>query len=51
MFLFYHGMGLSRCDSIFSLALPFLHSFVEMGSLMYFVGMVGLDSKLSGVDL
>ena len=28
----YLGMGFSRCDSVFSLALPFLYSFDEMGS-------------------
>jgi len=38
VFLFYHGMGFSRCKSIFSLALPFPNSFDEMGSLMCFVG-------------
>ena len=38
VFLFYHGMGFARCDSIFSLALPFLDRFDEMGSLMHFVG-------------
>jgi len=38
VFHFYHGMGFSRCDSIFSLALPFTNSFDEMGFLMCFVG-------------
>ena len=38
VFLFYHGMGFSRCDNIFNLALPFPDSFDEMGSLMRFVG-------------
>ena len=37
MFLFYHVMGFSRCDSIFSLALPFPDSFDEMGSLIWFM--------------
>ena len=31
-------MGFTRCDRIFSLALPFPDSFDEMGSLMRFVG-------------
>ena len=35
---FIPGMGFSRCDSIFSLALPFPNSFDEMGYLMHFVG-------------
>jgi len=29
--LFYHGMGFSRCSSVFSLALPFLDSHGVMG--------------------
>ena len=38
VFLFYHGMGFARCDSIFILALTFPNSFDDMGSLMCFVG-------------
>ena len=37
MFLFYHGMGFSGCDNIFSLALPFPDSFDEMVSLIRFM--------------
>jgi len=37
VFIFYHGMGFSRCDSIFDLALPFLDSFDDMGSLIQFM--------------
>ena len=57
VFLFYHGMGFSRCDSIFSLALPFpdnflpfLDSFDEMGSLMGFVGngWIGFETEWGG---
>ena len=50
MFLFYHGMGFSRCDSIFSLAFPFPDSFDEMGSLMRFVGdgWIGFEAERGG---
>ena len=37
VFIFYHGMRFSRFDSISSLALPFLDSFDEMGSLIWFM--------------
>ena len=49
--IFYHGMGFARCDSVFSLALPFPdnHGVVEFSCF----GLVGLMNgfKLSGVDL
>ena len=50
MFLFYHGMGFSRCDSIFSLAFPFPDNFDEMGSLMRFVGdgRIGFEVEWGG---
>ena len=50
MFLFYHGMGFSMCDSIFSLALPFSDSFDEMDSLMRFVGddQIGFEAEWGG---
>lgn len=48
VFSFYHGMGFSSGDSIFTLAMPFRDSFDEMGSLMHSVGMAGLDSTLRG---
>ena len=50
MFLFYHGMGFARCDNIFSLALPFLDSFDEMGSFMRFVwdGQIGFEVEWGG---
>jgi len=38
VFILDHGMGFARCDSIFSLALPFPDIFDEMGSLMHFLG-------------
>ena len=43
-------MGFSRCDSIFSLALPFPGSFDEMGSLMRFVGdgRIGFEAEWGG---
>ena len=48
--LFYHGMCFSKCDSIFSLALPFPDSFDEMGSLMHFVGdvQIGFEAEWGG---
>ena len=50
VFLFYHGMGFSRCGSIFNLALPFPNSFDEMGSLMGFVGYgrIGFETEWGG---
>ncbi len=47
-FLPWHGF--SRCDSTFSLALPFPNSFDEMGSLMRFVGdgEIGFEAKWGG---
>jgi len=36
VFLFYHGMGSSKCDRIFSLALSFPDSFDEMDTLNQF---------------
>ena len=50
MFILYHGMGFSRCDSVFRLALPFPDSFDEMGSLMCFVGdgQIGFEAELGG---
>ena len=50
MFIFYHGMGFSRCDGIFGLALPFVDSFDEMGSLMWFVWdrRIGIEAEWGG---
>jgi len=50
VFLFYHGMGFARCDSIFSLNLPFPGSFDEMVSLMRFVGdgWIGFEVEWGG---
>ena len=50
VFLFYHGMGLAKCDSIFSLALPFPNNFDDMGSLMRFVGdgWIGFEVERGG---
>jgi len=50
VFLFYHGMGFSRCESILSLALPFPNSFDEMDSLIWFVwdGLIGFEAKWGG---
>ena len=50
MFMFYHGMGFSRCDNIFSLALPFPDNFDEMGSLIQFVwdGQIGFEAEVGG---
>jgi len=46
VFLFYHGMGFSRCDSIFSLVLPFPYSFDKMDSCMQFMweGRIGFEA-------
>ena len=48
---FGHGMGFTRCDSVFSLALPFLDSLDKMGSHTSVELDCRADSKLSGVDL
>ena len=50
MFLFYYGMGFAKCDSIFSLALPFPDSFDEMDSLMHFLGdgRIGFKAEWGG---
>ena len=50
VFLFYHGMGFARCDSIFNLALPFPDSFDEMCSLIRFMwdGQIGFEFELGG---
>ena len=50
VFIFYHGMCFSRCDSIFSLALPFPDSFDEMGSFMRFMGVdqIGFEAEWGG---
>jgi len=50
VFLFYQGIGFSRCDSIFTLAFPFPDSFDEMGSLMHFVGdgRIGFEAEWGG---
>jgi len=50
VFIFYHGMGLARWDSIFSLALPFPDSFNEMCSLIHFlgVGRIGYEDEWGG---
>ena len=47
MLHFYHDMGFSRCDDIFSVALTFLDSFDDMGSLVRFVwdGWIGFKDK------
>ena len=49
--VFYHGMGFSRCDSVFGLALPIPNSLDEMGSHTSIELDCRMDSKLSGVDL
>ena len=49
--VFYHGMGFSRCDNVFSLALPFPHRLDEMGSHTSVELDYRMDSKLSGVDI
>jgi len=43
-------MGFSRCDNVFSLALPFPDSFDEMGSLMRFMwdGRIGFYVEWGG---
>jgi len=48
--IFYHGMGFSRCDNIFSLALPFPNIFDEMGSLIQSMwdGRIGIEAKWGG---
>ena len=50
VFLFYHGMGFTRCDSVFSLAFPFLDSFDEMDSLIWFLwdGQIGFQAEWGG---
>ena len=50
VFLFYHGMGFSRCDRIFSLALLFPDSFDEMSSLIRFMwdGQIGFEAEWGG---
>jgi len=50
VFLFYHDMGFSRCDSIFSLAFPFPHSLDEMGSLIQHMrdGRIGFEVEWGG---
>jgi len=49
--VFCYGMGFSRCDSVFSLALPFPYSLDEIGSHTSVELYYRMDSKLSGVDL
>ena len=46
-----HGMGFSRCDSVFSLALQFLDNLDEMGSHILDEMDFQMDSKLSEVDI
>ncbi len=50
VFLFYHGMGFSMCDSISSLALPFPDSFDEMGSLICLMwdAWIGFETEWGG---
>ena len=50
VFLFYHGMGFSRCDNILSLTLPFPDSFDKMGSLIRFMwdGQIGFKVEWGG---
>ena len=50
MFLFYRGMGFSKCDTIFSLALQFPDRFDEMGSLIQFMwdGHIGFEVDWGG---
>jgi len=50
VFLFYQSMGFSKCDCIFSPALPFPDSFDEMGSFMWFVwdGWIGFEAEWGG---
>ena len=49
--IFCHGMGFSKCDSVFSLALPFPNSLDEMGSHTLVELDCRMDSKLSEMDL
>ena len=48
--IFYHGIGFARCDSIFSIAFPFLDSFDETGSLIRFMwdGRIGFEAEWGG---
>ena len=50
VFLFYHDISFSRCDSIFSIALPFLDSFDEMDYLIHMMwdGWIGFEAKWGG---
>jgi len=50
VFLFYHGMGFSRCENISSLAFPFHNSFDEMGSFIQFMwdGQIGFEAEWGG---
>jgi len=48
--LSYHGMGFCKCDSIFSITLPFLNSFDKKGSPIQFMwdGQIGFEIELGG---
>ena len=48
--VFCHGMGFSKCDSVFSLSFSFLDGLDEMGSHTSVELDCRMDSKLSGVD-
>ena len=50
VFLFHHGMDFPRCDSNFSLLLPFPNSLDEMGSLMQFMwnGQIVFEAEWGG---
>ena len=49
--LFFHDMGFSRCDNVFSLDLPFLDSHGVMGSHFLVEMDSQMDLKLSEVDI
>ena len=49
--IFCHGMGFSRCDSVFNLPFPFSDSLDEMGFHVWIELDFHMDSKLSEVDL
>ena len=49
--LFYRGMAFAKCDSIFSLAMPYQDSLDEMGCHTSIELDHQMNSKLSGVDI
>jgi len=46
-----HGMGISRCSSVFILSLQFLDRLNDMGSHTSIEVDCQMDSNLSGLDL